>query len=60
MRNEMNVLETIMLEKTPAIAVDYLSCIQDKTEDEESDEEEDDDERYCDIFLTICLLFINM
>lgn len=41
----MIVSETIMLEKTPAIAVDYLSCIQDKTEDEESDEE-DDDERY--------------
>uniref|UniRef100_A0A1B6L4K0 Chorein N-terminal domain-containing protein n=1 Tax=Graphocephala atropunctata TaxID=36148 RepID=A0A1B6L4K0_9HEMI len=37
-----SVSETIMLERTPALAVDYLSCVQDKTDEEDSDDEDNE------------------
>ncbi|XP_054279207.1 uncharacterized protein LOC128997593 [Macrosteles quadrilineatus] len=40
-----SVSEAIMLEKTPAFAVDYLSCNQDKYEDSEEDSDDEDSER---------------
>jgi hypothetical protein len=46
------LLEAIMLERTPAFAVDYLSCIQDKFEETEEDSDDEDAERYLAVTVT--------